>query len=338
MTTTLITPADPAAPGSPGGRKRRPDSRGLAGFRDALSIAGVWALLIVATTIVRPDFLSSQTLLAVTFTMSISGILAVSQALIVISGGLLDLSLPVSLVISAWATVTALGNGVPDILAILIGIVTGAAWGGLNGLIVVFGKLNPIIVTLATGFGGLAIMLIFFKSAQIPSTSALRAYGLGRFLGLPNIFWPMVIVIVLAGLALAYTRWGRHLVAVGGNAQAAKARGINLRRMRLATFLGAGAVAGLAGVMFSAVTPSFTPAAGASFQLIVIGAVILGGISLSGGKGNLLVLLLSVGFLATIPTSIAFFGLAPAWALVFQGALLIIAVGIDGYRLKRTAR
>jgi ribose transport system permease protein len=338
MTTTLITPADPAAPGSPGGKNRRPDSRGLAGFRDAISIAGVWVLLIVATTIVRPDFLSSQTLLAVTFTMSISGILAVSQALIVISGGLLDLSLPVSLVISAWATVTALNNGVPDVVAILIGIVTGAAWGGLNGLIVVFGKLNPIIVTLATGFGGLAVMLIFFKSAQIPSTSGLRAYGLGRFLGLPNIFWPMVIVIVLAGLALAYTRWGRHLVAVGGNSQAAKARGINLRRMRLATFIGAGAVAGLAGVMFSAVTPSFTPNAGASFQLIVIGAVILGGISLSGGKGNLLVLLLSVGFLATIPTSIAFFGLAPAWALVFQGALLIIAVGIDGYRLKRTAR
>jgi ribose transport system permease protein len=294
--------------------------------------------LIVATTIVRPDFLSTQTLLAVTFTMSISGILAVSQALIVISGGLLDLSLPVALVISAWATVTALNNGVPDFVAILIGILTGAAWGGLNGLIVVFGKLNPIIVTLATGFGGLAIMLIFFKSAQIPSTSGLRAYGLGRFLGLPNIFWPMVIVIVLAGIALAYTRWGRHLVAVGGNAQAAKARGINLRRMRLATFIGAGAVAGLAGVMFSAVTPSFTPNAGASFQLIVIGAVILAGISLSGGKGNLLVLILSVGFLATIPTSIAFFGLAPAWALVFQGALLIIAVGIDGYRLKRTAR
>ena len=338
MTTSLITAADPAAtPEGPSGR-RRPDRRGPAGYRDALSIAAVWLLLIVATTIVRPDFLSSQTLLAVTFTMSISGILAVAQAIIVISGGLLDLSLPVALVFSAWATVTALNNGLPTPVAIVIGLLAGAAWGGLNGVIVVFGKLNPIIVTLATGFGGLAVMLIFFTSAQIPSGSDLRLYGLGRFLGLPNIFWPMVIVIVVAGLALHFTRWGRHVVAVGGNAQAAKARGINLRRMRLATFVGAVAVAGLAGVMFSAVTPSFTAGAGAGFQLIVIGAVILAGISLSGGKGNLLVLLLSVGFLATIPASIAFFGLPPAWALVFQGALLIIAVGIDGYRLKRTAR
>ncbi|WP_395243958.1 ABC transporter permease [Agromyces sp. MMS24-K17] len=337
MTTSLTTPAAPAGTGSRSGA-RRSGLRPTGSARDALSIAGVWLLLIVATTIVRPDFLSQQTLLAVTFTMSVSGILAVAQSLVVISGGLLDLSLPVALSFSAWATVTSLNLGAPSWLGVLIGIVTGAAWGSLNGMIVVLGKLNPIIVTLATGFGGLAIMLIFFTSAQIPSTSDLRQFGLGRFLGLPNAFWPMVGIIVLAGLALAYTRWGRHLVAVGGNPKAAAARGISLKRTRFFVFLGAGAVAGLAGVVFSSVNPSFTPNSGAGFQLIVIAAVILAGISLSGGKGNLLVLLLSVGFLATIPASIAFFGLAPAWALVFQGALLMLAVGIDGYRLLRSAR
>ncbi len=337
MTTSLLPSTEPATP--PERRSaRRPDAPAGTAARDALTIAGVWALLIVVTTLVRPDFLSSQTLLAVTFTASITGILAVAQSLIVISGGLLDLSLPVSLVLSAFTTVTAVTAGAPTIVAIAVGIVTGAAWGALNGLIVVFGKLNPIIVTLATGFGGLALMLLVFKSAQIPSGSELRQFGLGRFLGLPNIFWPMIAIIVLAGLALACTRWGRRLIAVGGNAQAAKARGIPLRRTRLSIFIGAGAVAGLAGVLFSTVNPSFTPNAGAGFQLIVIAAVILAGVSLSGGKGNLLVLLLSVGFLATIPTSIAFFGLAPAWAMVFQGALLVIAVGIDGYRMKRSAR
>lgn len=338
MTTSHLTPTEPVAI-----KQRRPtilttDGRTFTSFRDAISITGVWALLLAATVIVRPDFLSNQTLLAVTFTMSISGVLAVAQALIVISGGLLDLSLPVSLTLSAWATVSTLNAGLPTLIAIGAGLGAGACWGLLNGAIVVFGRLNPIIVTLATGFGGLAIMLILFRSAQIPSSSSLRAYGLGRFLGLPNIFWPMLITIIVFGLALTYTRWGRRLVAVGGNARAAKARGLNLRRIRLATFAGAGAVAGLAGILFSAVNPSFTPASGSGFQLIVIGAVILAGISLSGGKGNLLVLLLSVGFLSTIPTSIAFFGLPPAWSLVFQGALLIIAVGIDGARLKRTAR
>jgi ribose/xylose/arabinose/galactoside ABC-type transport system permease subunit len=337
MTTPVSTKADPATPQLPGAVPPR-EAWGPPGPREATGTAGLWLVLILVTTLVRPDFLSGQTLLAVTFTMAIAGILAVSQAIIVISGGLLDLSLPMSLTLSAWATVTLLDNGVPSAVAIIAGILTGAAWGGMNGVIVVFGKLNPIIVTLATGFGGLAIMLIFFKSAQIPSTSDLRHFGLGRTLGLPNIFWPMVAIIVLAGLALVYTRWGRHVVAVGGNAPAAKARGISLRRVRFGSFIGAGAVAGLAGVMFSAVNPSFTPNAGAGFQLIVIAAVILAGISLSGGKGNLIVLLLSVGFLATIPASIAFFGLAPAWALVFQGAVLIVAVGIDGYRLKRSAR
>lgn len=336
MTTPTLT-ADPAAP-RPSVRTSRSDAGSRTTLRDALSIAAVWFLLATATTIVRPDFLSSQSLLAITFTMAISGVLSVAQGIVVIGGGLLDLSLPVSLVVSAWATVTLLAAGVPDLLAVVAGIVAGAAWGLLNGLIIVFGKLNPIIVTLATGFGGLAIMMIGFKSAQIPSGSALRAFGLGQFLGLPNIFWPMLAIVVLAGLAIAWTRWGRRLTAVGGNPQAARARGVSLRRVRLATFSGAGAVAGLAGVLFASVTPSFTPNAGASYQLIVIAAVILAGISLSGGKGNFLVLLLSVGFLSTIPVSIAFFGLPPAFALIFQGALLIIAVGIDGFRIKRGAR
>lgn len=336
MTTPTLT-ADPASP-RPDVRTARSDAGTRTTLRDALTIAAVWLLLAAATTIVRPDFLSTQSLLAITFTMAISGVLSVAQGIVVIGGGLLDLSLPVSLVVSAWATVTLLGNGVPDLLAVIAGIAAGAAWGLLNGLIIVYGKLNPIIVTLATGFGGLAIMMIGFKSAQIPSGSALRAFGLGQTLGLPNIFWPMLVIVVLAGLAIAWTRWGRRLTAVGGNPQAARARGISLRGTRLATFSGAGAVAGVAGVLFASVTPSFTPNAGASYQLIVIAAVILAGISLSGGKGNFLVLLLSVGFLSTIPVSIAFFGLPPAWALIFQGALLIIAVGIDGFRIKRGAR
>ena len=331
----ISSTADPATPVRPSEKKPRSDVGLGIGARDALSISIVWILLIVATFLVRPDFLSSQTLLAVTFTMSISGILAVSQGLVVISGGLLDLSLPVALIVGAWATVTALQANLPTILAVLAGIVAGAAWGAINASIVVYGKLTPIIVTLATGFGGLAVMLILFKSEQIPSGSELRSFGLGRLLGLPNVFWPMVVVILLAGLFVAFTKRGRHLVAVGGNPAAAKARGISLRATRFGVFMGAGAIAGFAGVMFATVNPSFTPAAGANFQLIVIGAVILAGISLSGGKGNFLVLFLSVGFLSTIPVSIAFFGLPPAFSLVIQGALLIIAVGIDGFRLKR---
>ncbi|WP_111766960.1 ABC transporter permease [Nakamurella deserti] len=317
---------------------RTADRRTGAVRRDALSIAAVWLVLVIATTATRPDFLSRQSLLAVTFAMSIVGILAVAQSLVVISGALLDLSIPVGLVFSAWATVTALTAGWGTGVAVLLGIGAGGVWGLLNGTIVTVLKLNPIIVTLATGFGGLALMLIGFKAAQIPSKSALRSFGLGRFLGLPNVFWPMVLIVVVVGLAVAYTRWGRHLVAVGGNPAAAKSRGISLRRVRLGVFTGSGLIVGVAGVLFSTVNPSFTPAAGEGFQLTVIAAVILAGISLSGGKGNFVVLLLSVGFLSTIAVSIAFFGLPPAFTLVFQGSLLILAVGIDGYRQKRGAR
>lgn len=337
MALTAPTQDEPDVDSRPG-RTGAPDAGSRAALRDALSIAAVWALLIIVSTAVRPDFLSVQTLLAVSFTMAVAGVMAVAQSFVVIGGGLLDLSLPYILVFGAWATVTLLNSGMPTPVAIVGGVVAGAAWGGLNALIIVSAKLNPIIVTLATGFGGLAIMTLFFQSAQIPATSALRQFGQGRFLGLPNIFWPMLALIVLAGLAIIFTRWGRRLVAVGGNATAAKARGVSLRRVRVATFVGAGAITGLAGVLFAAVNPTFGPASGMDFQLTVIAAVILAGFSLSGGKGNPLVLLLSVGFLSTIPASIGFFGLPPAWSMVFQGALLIVAVGIDGYRLKRGTR
>jgi ribose transport system permease protein len=324
--------------GSRPGRTAAPDAGSRAALRDALSIAAVWAALIIISTAVRSDFLSQQTLLAVTFTMAVAGVMAVAQSVVVVGGGLLDLSLPYILVFAAWATVTLLDHGMPTAVAVAGGVVAGAAWGALNSAVIIWGRLNPIIVTLATGSGGLAFMTIFFQSAQIPAGSGLRHFGKSRFLGLPDIFWPMLALILLAGCAIMYTRWGRRLIATGGNPAAAKARGVSLRRVRFATFVGAGAITGLAGVLFASVNPTFGPASGQNFQLTVIAAVILAGFSLAGGKGNPLILLLSVGFLSTIPASIGFFGLAPQWSMVFQGALLIGAVGADGYRLKRGSR
>jgi ribose transport system permease protein len=319
-------------------RQRVVDARDRTTLVDAVTITGVWVVMATITAIHRHDFLSRQTLLAITFTMAIAGIMAVAQAVIVLGGALLDLSLPITLIAAAFAAVSVLGRGWPTGVAVLAGIAAGALVGVINATVVVVGRLNPIIVTLATNFGGLAFLHLMFLSAETPINSGLRRFGLGRWLGLPNVFWLMIAMIGLAGLAIAFTRWGRHLRAVGGNSQAAKARGLSLRRTRFFTFVAAGAIAGVAGVCFAAVNPQFGPNGGANYQLTVIAAVILAGISLSGGKGNLLVLFLSVGFISTIPVTIAFFGLTSVWTEVFQGALLVVAVGIDGYRLKRGAK
>jgi ribose transport system permease protein len=181
-------------------------------------------------------------------------------------------------------------------------------------------------------------MYLIYQNAQAPIASGLVAFGREYFLGLPNIWWPMVALVLVVGYFLPRTRYGRHILAVGGNRLAAQARGISLKKTRFGVFSVAGAIVGFAGVLFAASNGPFAPTAGASFQLPVIAAVILAGVSLAGGRGNIWLILLSVGFLSTVPTSLVFFGLSSNWQAVFQGLILIIAVAIDGWRARRAQR
>lgn len=303
-----------------------------------LPLAGAWLLLIAVTGAVRADFLSHQTVLAVSFTMAVVGTLAVGQALVAISGSMVDISQPTSLILSALVAVRLLELDVAVGLAVLVAVLAGAAWGFLNALIIVYGKINPVIVTLATNFIGLAALFLVFQIAESPIGSSFRAFGLGSTLSLPNIWWPMVAIIVVVGFFLPRTRYGRRAIAVGGNRFAAQARGISLRRTRFAIFTFAGASAGLAGVLFACSSGPFTPSGGVVYLLPVIAAVILAGITLGGGRGNLWILLLSVGFLSTVPTSLVFLGLSSDWQSIIQGFILVVAVSIDGYKERRSAR
>jgi len=262
-------------------------------------------------------------------------VLAVAQALIGISGGILDLSQPTALVLSASVVAWLLERVVPLPVVILAGILVGAAWGLLNALIIVFGKLNPIIVTLGTNFIGQAVMFLVFQTAQAPINSDLVAFGRGYFLGLPNIWWPMAILVLLVGYFLPRTRYGLRAIAVGGNRLAAQARGISLKKTRFIVFSASGAVVGLAAILFASSNGPFSPTAGSTFQLPVIASVILAGVSLGGGRGSIWMILLSVAFLSTVPTSLVFFGLSSNWQAVFQGAILVVAVAIDGWRARR---
>ena len=328
MTTQLTELESPAG----GSSLRRP------GVGTPAALAVTWVVLIGASALHRTDFLSHGTLLSIAFTMAVTGVLAVGQAVVAISGGILDLSVPAALIIPSFVIADLLGDGVSSALAVLVGVLTGAAWGLLNGLIIVGGKINPIIVTLGSNFAGVGVLYVVQKQAAVPTASGLRSWGQHYLLGLPNIWWPMLILTVVVGLLLPSTRIGRRTIAVGGNPVAAKARGISLPRTRLAVFTFSGTCGGIAAVLFSASNPQFVPTDSSTFLLPVIAAVIVAGISLSGGRGNVLTLLLSVGLLSTVPTALVFFGLSSNWQIVFQGIILIVAVSIDGRTQKKVAR
>jgi ribose transport system permease protein len=299
------------------------------------ALLAVWLLLILATSVYRPDFLSHQTLLAVTFTMAIVGVLAIGQGLVAISGGFIDLSQPAVLILASLVTVRLAEAGFPTAFVIVGAILTGMAAGLANAAIIVLAKLNPVIVTLATNFIGLAVLFLVFQLAQVPMGSDLHAFGRAQFLDLPAIWWPMALLILVAGFLVPRTRYGRWITAVGGNRTAARARGISLARTRIAVFTAAGGFVGIAAILFAASSGPFNPGSANMLQLNIIASVILAGISLSGGRGSFWMLFLSVGFLSTIPTSLVFFGLSSDTQAIFQGAILIIAVAIDGYRGRR---
>ena len=142
-----------------------------------------------------------------------------------------------------------------------------------------------------------------FQIAEAPIDSGFRAFGRGSFLGLPNIWWPMVALVLIVGFLLPRTRYGRRAIAVGGNRFAgAGARHLAAQDALRDLHCRGRAAPAIAGLLFAASSGPFTPASGTVYLLPVIAASILAGVSLGGGRGNIWLILLSVGFLSTVPT------------------------------------
>ena len=293
----------------------------------------VWIFLVVISVINRSDFLSRATLSAVTFNMCIIGILAIGQGFVVISGGILDLSITVSMLITSFMIVVFYDLGWNTPLLIIVSLLCAGVFGLFNSILVVWLRINPLIVTLATGFAGGGILLIVFDRGLVDPKSSIADFGTSYLFGLPTAWWPMALLTIGAHFFFKYSRVGRHFLAVGGNPLSSKAMGISLKRTRVATFVGSSIIGGIAGIVFAGFTPEIRPNAGEYYTLPVIAAVVLAGFSLAGGRGSFLALFISVGFLSTIPTALVFFGLESIWQTFIQGFILIIAVSIDAYRI-----
>lgn len=298
-----------------------------------LILLAVWIFLIVISFINRSDFLSKATFGAITFNMCIIGVLAIGQGLVVISGGILDLSITVSMLISSFMTVVLyeLGWNMPTL--IIGSIFCAGLFGLFNSILVVWLRINPLIATLATGFAGGGVLLIVFDRALVDPKSWIAEFGTSHILEFPTAWWPMALLTIGAHFFFKYSRIGRHFLAVGGSPLSSKAMGISLKQMRIATFVSASMIGGVAGIIFAGFTPEIRPNAGTYYMLPVIAAVVLAGFSLAGGRGSFLALFVSVGFLSTIPTALVFFGLESIWQTFIQGFILIIAVSIDAYRI-----
>ncbi|MGW4811862.1 ABC transporter permease [Kitasatospora cineracea] len=301
-----------------------------------LSLIGALVVVLAVFGTLNDNYLSLGNLQVIAEAATITGLLAVVQTVVIICGGL-DISVGsqagVASVVSAMAFTSAGSNAYAGIAA---AVAVGLLIGLLNGAIIVHGRVNPTIATLAglAAYKGLA-QLISDGRAQgyVLGDPVFVFLGRGRIAGLPVMVWLLVLVALAVHVLLARTDLGRNLYAIGGNDTAARLAGININKYLIAVYGLIGIVAALAGVLLTARTGSGQPTSGSEgLELKAITAAALGGCALKGGKGGVGGTLLAVALLGCLENGLTVQGINSFWQNVAQGALLVVAVVIQQRR------
>jgi ribose transport system permease protein len=264
-------------------------------------------------------------------------ILAVGATFVLISGGL-DLSIGSVLVFSqviAAKVMIALGGDGWLVLGagVVVGLISGMAWGLLNGGLVAYGRLNSIIVTLATLGGALGLTQLITSGTDVSEVPPQAAViGLGRLFGLPYLVVFAFAVTAVFGLLLATTRFGRHTYAIGSNEQAARNAGINVATHYLCVYALSGALSGFAGVL-SLFRFSVTSIGGHALDNVAaLTAVILGGVSIFGGVGSMFGTFIGAFIPSVLDNGLVISRVSSYWQPVVVAAVLIAAVYLDRIR------
>lgn len=299
---------------------------------DRIGIIAVLLLLILVMSIFADNFLTVENSLNVARAVSINAILAAGMTMIIITAGI-DLSVGSILAVSGVTGVLLFTSGVPALLAVLGGIAAGALCGFINGALVAWLALPAFIVTLGsmTYLRGTAYSLLDGQPL-VANQLGYRGLGNGAVAGIPTPVVVMVIVYAVFWFLLERTTFGRHVYAVGGNAEAARLAGINVKRTLLWVYTLAGATAGLAGIIFSARVLSAQPTAGEGYELDAIAAVVLGGTSLAGGRGRVSGTLIGALIIGVLTNGLVLMNVPFFYQLVTKGVVIVLAVTLDSLR------
>ncbi|MDT9693370.1 ABC transporter permease [Streptomyces sp. P9(2023)] len=331
---TLSTAKNTEATARDGG-SRRP--LGLRADVRNLSLLGVLAVLIAVGGLTRPDeFLAVSNLQLVLTQASVIGVVTVGMTFVITSGGI-DLSVGAIVALaSVWATTLATQEyGFAGIL--FTAVVVGVGCGLVNGLLVAYGGMVPFIATLAmlASARGLALQITDGRT-QIVTVDSVLDLGVpdAYLLGIPPLVLVFAAVTVLGWLILNRTTFGRRTVAVGGNAEAARLAGIDVRRQRLYLYLLSGLCCGIAAFLLIILSGSGQNTNGNLYELDAIAAAIIGGTLLSGGRGTIVGSVLGVLVFTTITNIFALNNLQSDVQQIAKGAIIVAAVLVQ----HRTAR
>ncbi|AXT73766.1 ABC transporter permease [Vibrio sp. dhg] len=281
------------------------------------------------------NFLTSNNLTNIARQVSINAIIAVGMTCAILLGGI-DLSVGSVMALSGTVTAGLMVSGLPPELAIFLGLLLGAAFGGVNGFLIAYAKMPAFIVTLATLGVARGLSLIYtggYPIAGLPKWFSV--FGRGDIMGIQTPILIMIITYFLAYIILNHTPFGRHVYAIGGNEEASRLSGIKVSKTVLSVYIISGTTAALAGLILTSRLMSGQPNAGVAFELDAIAAVVLGGASMAGGKGAIIGTLVGAMLLGVLNNGLNLAGISPYVQNVIKGIIILVAIYV-GSEKKRS--
>ncbi|PJW13267.1 ribose ABC transporter permease [Geobacillus sp. Manikaran-105] len=289
-------------------------------------------LLCIVLSILSDDFLTMDNWLNLLRQVSINALIAFGMTFVILTGGI-DLSVGSVLALSSAITAGMMAQGMNGFVAILVGLLAGMVMGVLNGVIITKGKVAPFIATLATMTAFRGLTLVYTDGRPITGFASddimFQMIGRGYFFGIPVPIILMLTVYIALYVVLKKTTFGRHTYAIGGNEEASRLSGLRVDRLKIYVYALTGALSALAGLILTSRLNSAQPTAGTAYELDAIAAVVLGGTSLSGGRGWIFGTLVGALIIGVLNNGLNLLNVSSFYQQVIKGAVILLAVLLD---------
>jgi erythritol transport system permease protein len=350
MTTEVLQPQRGAEPSTPVKVKKQRTSLTLLLLKARTFIALILLLMFFAFT--TPNFLNPESLIIMAKHISINAIIAIGMTFVIVAAGI-DLS--VGAVVGLCGMVAGLlidqGLILPMFgvvvyfriwMVILIALSVGVFVGAVNGWVITRLRVAPFIATLGTMYAARGLALLSNNGATFPNLVGEPNLGNGGFpwigggmvLGIPVAIWLMIAAGLIAWFVTTRTPFGRHVYAIGGNERAARLSGIRVNRTTLFVYMISGLCAAVGGLIVASQLIASHPASGTSFELNAIAAAVLGGTSLSGGRGTIGGTLIGAFVIGVLADGMVMMGVSDFWQTVIKGVVIVLAVAIDQFQAR----
>lgn len=291
-------------------------------------------VLILTVSVINPSFLSVNNLLNLLRQVSANGFIAFGMTFVILTGGI-DLSVGSTLALSSAFTAGMISNGMNPVLSVLTGLISGAMLGAINGMLISKGKMAPFIATLATMTIYRGSTLVFTNGNPITGLGDSFFFsfiGRGYLFGVPSPVILMFLIFIILAVLLHRTAFGRKTYAIGGNEEAAYIAGVKIDKIKILIYAISGLMASISGMIITSRLNSAQPTAGQAYEMDAIAAVVLGGTSLSGGRGRIFGTLVGALIIGTLNNGLNLLGVSSFYQQIVKGIVIVVAVLLDRKR------